>query len=200
VSKERGRVAPVTEEAYSLRDIISKVTGVGYDVREALPDFPPPGNHASWYLLGREFRGPSGTPYASTVWEDRDGRVYLESMYIGNTTEWIGPTYGEAGVIRGLKIDYSVFDRARKSLAEMFPLVEERLDRYESILTNTSSKYHVNLRLRCDGGMGGATFFIVAKIEGKGLTAEKKAETIKQNVEALRAAWNEIAQYNRESS
>jgi len=45
--------------------------------------------------------------------------------------------------------------------------------------------------------MGGATFFIVAKIEGKGLTAEKKVETIKQNVEALKAAWDEIAQYNR---
>lgn len=184
----------VTEEAYSLRDIMSKITGVEYDIREALPDFPPPSDCASWYLLGREFRRPKGTPYASTVWEDQDGRVYLESMYIGNTTEWIGPAYGEAGVIKGLKIDYSEFPQARKMLAEMFPLVEKRIDRYEKILVNTSAKYDVNLCLRCAGEKGGATFFIAAKIEGKRLTSEKE-DAIKRNVEALRTAWSEIRQY-----
>jgi flagellin-specific chaperone FliS len=200
VSKERGKVAPVIEEAYSLRDTISKVTGVEYDIREALPDFPPHADHASWYLLGREFREPKGIPYASTIWEDLDGRVYLESMYVGNTTEWIGPAYGEAGIIKGLKIDYSNFDRAKEVLAEMFPLVKKRLDRYETIFTNTSSKYQVNLSLRCAGDMGGATFFIVAKIEGKDLTSEKKVETIKQNVEALKEAWRELAKYDRKEN
>ncbi len=197
MSKERGKMTPVAEEAYSLRDIMSEVTGVGYDISEALPDFPPPADHASWYLLGREFREPNGVAHANVVWEDRAGNVFIESMYIGNTTEWIGPAYGEKGAIAAMKIDYSDFNRARKTLAEKFPAVEKRLRDYESILTDISSKRQVSLALRPAGERKVVTFFVVARVDARSLAAGKKAEIIRVNVDTLREAWNEIARYNR---
>jgi len=195
VSKERGRMTPVAEEAYSLRDLMSKVTGVAYDVREALPDFPPPADHASWYLLGREFRGPKGVAHADTVWEDRDGRVFIESMYVGNTTEWIEPVYGEKGVIALMKIEHPDVESARKSIAEKFPTVEKRLRYYERTIADISSERKVSLGLR-SVGKGGFTSFIVAKIEAKGLAEEEKEKIFKQNVDALKAAWDKIMRYD----
>ena len=197
MSKERGRITPVAEEAYSLRDIMSKITGVSYNIRESLPDFPPPADHASWYLLGSEFRGPRGTAHAQILWEDKNGRVFIQSMYVGNTTEWIGPIYGEEGAIAAMKIDYSDFNRARNTLAERFPAVEKRLREYESILADISSKRQVSLNLRRAGERGVVTFFVVAKIEPRNLTADKKAEILRLNADALKEAWNKIIQYNR---
>jgi hypothetical protein len=197
VSKERGKVTPVAEEAYSLRDVISKVTGVEYDIREASQDFPPAGDQALWYLHGREFRLPKGTPYASSLWEDQEGNVSIRSMYIGNSTEWIGPVYGEEGIIAAMKIDYSNPELGRKTFAKKFPAVQRRIHDYEAILAKVSSMRHVSLSLQPTGENADATFFIGARIEWRDLTAERKAEAMKLNVDALKEAWSEIDHHNQ---
>jgi hypothetical protein len=186
-------MTPVAEEAYSLRDIIFKVTGVEYDVRTASQDFPPPADQASWYLHGREFRLPKGTPYASFLWEDQEGHVLIRSMYIGNSSELIGSVYGEKGIITAMKIDYSNPELGRKVFAKKFPAVEKRVHDYEAILAKISSERHASLGLRRTGENADATFFIGARMNWRGLTAERKAETIKLNVDALKEAWDEIA-------
>lgn len=197
MSREHGKMTPVSEEAHSLRDAISRITGVQYDIREALPDFPPPADHASWYLLGREFRLPNGTPYATILWEDLDGHVLIESMYIGNSDEWIGPVYGEKGIIAATKIDYSNPKLGRETFAKKFPAVERRISDYEAILAKVSSDRHVSLSLLRTGEDSVATFFIGARIKWRDLNAEKKLDAMKLNVDALREAWNEIGRYNQ---
>ncbi|HUI00602.1 MAG TPA: hypothetical protein VLX56_03105 [Nitrososphaerales archaeon] len=196
MSKERGRMTPVAEEAYSLRDVISKVTGLEYDIREASQDFPPTADRASWYLHGREFRLPKGTPYASSLWEDQEGNLMIRSMYIGDSTEWIGPIYGERGIIAAMKIDYANPELGRKTFAKKFPAVERRIHDYEAILAKVSSVRHVSLSLQPTGENADATFFIGARIEWRDLTAEKKEEEMRLNVDALKEAWNKITAYN----
>lgn len=194
MSKGRGKMTPVAEEAYSLRDVISKVTGMEYSIREALPDFPPPADHATWYLLGREFRRPKGTPYANVLWEDGAGNIFIQSIEIGGSADWIGPIYGEEGVIAAMRIDYSNADRGRKAFAKKFPAVEKRVRRYEEIVSDISSKHHVAMSLQCDGDVGNGTFRIETKIPGD--RTEKDTEVIKRNLEALKEAWNEITEYD----
>jgi hypothetical protein len=118
-------------------------------------------------------------------------------MYIGNTTEWIGPIYGEKGAIASFKIDYSDFNRARKTLTEKFPAVAKRIGRYETILSNVSRNHHVALSLQCDGDVGTATFRIAAKISRGNQTEKEDIQRIKQSVGALREAWDEIARYDQ---
>ncbi len=197
MSKERGRMTPVAEEAYLLRDAISNVTGVEYDIMDAFPDFAPAAHHASWYLLGREFRLPKGTPYATILWEDQEGHVFIKSMYIGNSSEWIGPVYGEKGIIAAMKIDYSNPELGRKTFAKKFPAVEKRINDYEAILAKVSSERHVSLSLLRTGENSVATFFIGARIEWRDLIAEKKEEIMRLNVEGLKEAWNDITRYDQ---
>jgi hypothetical protein len=195
MSKERGKMTPVAEEAYSLRDIISKVTGMGYGIREALPDFPPPADHATWYLLGREFRLPNGAPYANVIWEDVAGNIFIQSIEIGESADWIGPIYGEDGIIAAMRMDYSTPDRGRKAFAKKFPAVEKRISGYEDVISRISLKHRASLSLRWDGEIGSGTFRIEAKISESGRT--EKEEVIRRNFEALKSAWTEITQYNQ---
>jgi len=188
-------MTPVAEEAYSLRDLISKVTGMEYGIREALPDFPPPADHATWYLLGREFRLPKGVPYANVLWEDAAGNIFIQSIEIGESTDWIGPIYGEEGIIAALRMDYSTPDRGRRAFAKRFPAVEKRISSYEDIISRISLKHRASLSLRWDGEIGSGTFRIEAKISEDGRT--EKEDAMKQNVEALKEAWKEIARYDR---
>lgn len=197
MSRERGNMTPIPKEAYSLREIVSAATGSTYDIREALPQFPPADNHASWYLLGRELAGPANTLPAHTVWEDGTGRIFIRSIYLGNTTEWIGEVYGQTGATAAIRLDYSDFTAARKALVEKFPIVERRVGRYEGILATISTKHHVALSLLCIGEKGLATFYVVAKIETTRPTEKEKTEMIRLNVEALREAWRELAKYDR---
>jgi hypothetical protein len=200
VSKERGSLTPIPEGAFVIRDMVVAATGSTYGIKAALPEFPPPSHHASWYLLGNELRGPNSTMHAHTAWEDDSGNIFIRSMYLGDTTDWIGPSYGEEGAIDAMRIDYSDFNRARKMLARKFPLVEERLSRYERILGDISSKYHVALTLWCAGEMGLATFYVIAKISARDLAAEEKAKMVKLNVKALKEAWNEIDRHDSRDS
>ena len=196
MSKGRGKMTPMAEEAYELRDVISRVTGVGYDIMEALPDSPPPEDHASWYLLCREFRLPRGAPYAAILWENQNGYVFIKSMYIGNSSEWIGSVYGEEGIVAATKIDYSNLEIGRKTFAEKFPAVQKRIDDFEAILAKVSSERRVLLSLRRTGENNDATFFIGAKIEWRDLSAERRTAAMKESVDALREAWNKITTYN----
>jgi len=190
-------MTPIPKEAYSLREIVSEATQSTYDIREALPQFPPVDNHASWYLLGRELAGPTSTLPAHTVWEEGTGRIFIRSIYLGNMTEWIGEVYGQTAATAAIKLDYSDFASARKAVAEKFPVVEKRLGHYEGILADISSKHHVALSLLCVGEMGLTTFYVVAKIETTRPTEMEKTEMIRLNVEALREAWKELAKYDR---
>ena len=196
MSKELRRMTSVAEDAHSLRDVVSKVTGMEYGIREALPYFPPPADHATWYLLGREFRRPKGTPYANVLWEDGARNIFVQSIEIGGSEDWIGPIYGEEGIIAAMRMDYSTPDRGRKTIAKKFPEVEKRIRRHEGIVSDISSKHHVVMSLQRDGEVGNGTFRIETKITRD--RTKKDIEAIKRNVEALKEAWSEITKYDPE--
>jgi len=117
-------------------------------------------------------------------------------LYLGDTTDWAGRVDGERGAIAAFRIDYEDFSRARKILAERFPPIEKRLEGYERMIADSSSKHHVALSLECVGVKGVATFYIIARIDSRELAAGNKVEIMRQNVKALKVAWNEIGRYD----
>ena len=188
-------MTPIPKEAFSLREIMMEATGARYEIREVLPEQPAASHREPWYLLEGEFRGPRGTGHASVVWQN-DSDIFIQSMYIGNTVEWIAPIYGEKGAIEASRVDYSDFPRARTILAEKFPEFEERLLAYERIVREISGKQKAVLSIQPVGERRVVTFLLLGQVHTRGLTAAEKLRAVKQTVEALKAAWNEIDRYD----
>jgi hypothetical protein len=189
MSRGFGRLTPVPEEAYSLRELMEKGADSKYEIVTAIPEFPPSQDHATWYLLGKRTAGHGSIPYASIAWESDRGQLFIQSIYLGNTNEWLEASYGEDAVISGMKIDYRDFQNARGILAKNFPAVERTLQRYEKALAKVSSKESLNLTLRCDGVEGLATFYLLAKIDINSSNRDQEVSLIRRHVNGLRECW-----------
>ena len=194
-SKESGEsmVSPNTE---SFRRMLSELTKAEYTVVEAFPEFPPASDQSTWYLLS--LGEIPKTAYAHKAWMDKQGRVRIESMYLGNTSELIEHEYGEEGAIASAELVYPDLQSTRKILAQRFPLVDGHLEAYQKILDDVSAKYGINLEIRCQGEKVVTTFFMGATIEVNELDKEQKMERIKLNLKGLREAWKRIGKYEIE--
>jgi hypothetical protein len=187
----------VSENAEELRDLMTKLTGRKYDVREAKAGFPPLSHHSSRYVFAPSLEAKSSR-YARKLWRDNQSSIYIESFYLGDTTRWIEDEYGEEGATVASAIDHSDFAVARAILAKKFPVVEKSLRDYEKIVSDVSAKRGVNLSIGYEGSNGGAIFYLNAKIEAGPHHVGKDAEQIERNLEALKEAWAKIEEYERE--
>jgi hypothetical protein len=195
-SKECGRLATPIRDPEALSQIMAKLTKLRYKARDALPQFPPPGDQSAWYLL--TLGEPSEVAYAQTIWMDKDNRIRIESMELGTTTQWIIGDYGEEGAVAATKLDYPDLQSTRKILAENFPREARRLDAYQEILDDISAKYGIHLELRCEGGKVAAAFYMGATVETKDPDEEEKTERIKRNLKGLKEAWKRMGEYEAE--
>jgi len=191
VSRGSGELVTFPEEANVLCQIMSKLTRAKYEIRSGVPNFPPE-DHEGWFVFAPKL---GKTAYARKTWGDKEGNVFIESMYLGDTGHWVETEYGERGAIAAFELDYSDFDAVRKILAEKFPLVEESLRDHEKIVAQVASKHKVDLRMRYDTRKGGATVYLHAKIEAKGLDSKSKIDKIRLNVGAMKEAWRNIERY-----
>jgi len=196
ISGESGDSTMPFDDAEALRKTLSKITSFRYEIMEAKPDFPPPSENAKWYLLVNE--EISKIYHSRLIWIDKEGRIKIESMYLGNTDEWIEQDYGEEGATSAMNPAGSDLMAVREYLAEHFPLEYERLETYQKILDDISSKYGITLGLSCTGGKFVATFFMGATIEVKGMNEEEKAKRIRLNLKGLKEALRRISEHEIE--
>lgn len=181
------------KNANELADFMSRVTNERYKVVDAVPGFPPaPG--VGWYLLS--LGELPNTAYAHKVWDDK-GMIRIESTYLGNTTEWLELDYGEREAAEAIFTDGSDLPSIRKFFREKYPLEDRRLAAYQTIIDAASTKYGINLSIRCQGSELGATFFIDATIDFKGVKKNNEAALIKRNLSGLKDAWKGIKKYER---
>jgi len=180
-------------DAEALRKTLTKIINFKYEIIEDGSDFSPNSDDARWYLLVNE-EIPK-IYHARIIWLDKDDSIRIESMYLGNTTEWIGQDYGEDGVIAATRLDYPDLQSTRKVFAENFPREARRIDAYQEILDDISSKYGIHLELICKGGKMGATFFMGAIVKTKDTDDEEKAERIKRNLKGLKEALKRMEGY-----
>jgi hypothetical protein len=178
------------EDAEELSRMMYKATGFKCEIMEAKSDFPPRSDHAKWYLL---VNGEIPKVYhCRLVWKDKLGRIRVESMYLGNKTEWLGQDYGEEAAIVAEIPGGSDLLSVREYFAEKYPLEAERLEAYDKIVKSVSSDRGINLELGRNADDSTVTLFMVATIEVKDLIEKQKVQEIKRNLRGLKQAVDRI--------
>jgi hypothetical protein len=199
MSSASGKMKAISENAEEFRDLIAKLTGCSYEVREPEVSFPPSSDNASWYVFAPSMADKSSR-YAHDLWKDDQSSIHIGSFYLGDTTQWIEGMYGERGAISASKIDYSDFAGARAILAKKFPAVEKDLRNYEKIVFGVSANHGVNVSIRYEGGNGGALFYLHAKIDTRLENAEGNRAQLERALEALKDAWGRLEIYESEEA
>ena len=95
-------------------------------------------------------------------------------------------------ILHSGQVNLSKFDDStlRKQFGKRFPRVARRLELCERVLADLSSKHRTSLRIRYEGGKGGAVFYLQSKFQAGDLDSE--IPKIKKSAAALKAAIKEI--------
>lgn len=153
----------VTKE--SVRSLVSKATGVNFEVIRSTAESPLPVKNSEWFMRCRTRDDIEKTPYLNIVWKEVDGPIWLESLALGDTFNWIATAYGEEAAGESIDANYTEFGKdARAEFAKKYPLVDQRIKDSELIAEQFSRKYKVNLGLRSEGSKGIVVFTLAGSV------------------------------------
>ena len=192
----RKRKAPKTTEQEFVRQEVSKATGVNFEVVPPHPAFPLAVDHLDWFMRCRNKDEIDKVPYLNAVWKERGVGIWLESLAIGDTIDWIEIAYGEQKATDSLDIDYSRFNDSsfQEDFKQKFPIVMGRIKEYEQAAAENSKKRKVHLEIRRAGSKGMLVFTIAALVKlPKGASQRSLGLALKKNVVALKEAYVKIA-------
>jgi hypothetical protein len=194
-SVKRGKV-PKTSEQEFVRETVSKATGVRFEVVAPHPAFPLAVDRLEWFMRCRNRDEIAKAPYLNTVWKERGVGLWLESLAVGDTIDWIELAYGEERAGESLDIDYSQFDDPsfQAEFNRKFPIVLGRIKEYEEAVGVISKRRRSHLEIRRAGSKGMLVFTIAARVDlPKRATEAALSSAIRKNVSALKEAYGQIA-------
>jgi len=174
-----------------VRDALFRITGAHFEIKE-----PSHRSTARWLLVCREVTEARKIPYVNIARADRDNTIWLESVEIGDSLEWIYQHYGDAGVAKVKEMNFINFPsvRAREELGDRFPKVMRRLEMYEKFLKTSSEKHGSRLEMRYQGSKERISFRLAAKIIVDN-EVQSALSKITQAVRALNEAYDNICKY-----
>lgn len=180
-----------------VRGAISQITGVDFQIRE--PDSIDRAHvgMTRWFVVCREVLDIGKVPYVNVVWADKHDRIWLESITIGDSLEWIEQHYGDRGLVRAQKMDLTDFPKPEvlEEFANRFPKVMRRLEKYEGILRETSSKYGIHLEMRYQTSKERISLRLAATISENETSTRSQHVAIKGAVEAMKDVYDKISIY-----
>jgi len=185
-------------EIEAIRVKLTEITGATFAAVEPV-SIPRLAGQAKWLVQCSDLKRISKARYANRVWEDSEGEIYIESLSIGDSLQWIEEDYGEDGVVKAEGMDLHHLDAGEvaRKLKLKFPLVSERLLAYWKIAKEYSEEYDVDLRLAYSSN-GVATFYLSTKSRTAGLELSGKLQSIQRNASVIKAAMQEIDDHNAE--
>jgi hypothetical protein len=193
-SGESGRVITSSTTAEELSKFLGGITGLRFSIHDAFPESTAALDGSKWYLIANE--DMSRIYHCRLWWMDNKGRLCIESMYLGNLSEFLQVHYDENAVETATNPGGSDLMLVRKYLAENFPLVDERVGAYQSAIEETASTLKIDLRLICKGSSRTATFFMRVTLGLGALDAIQQTEAIKLNLAGLKEALQKIDKYD----
>ena len=191
----RHRGTQKLSEEEDLRDMLTQVTGVHFEIIVPPPGFPLSLRNLQWFMRCRLGEEVTRSPHVNAAWREQDGPVWLESLAIGDTIDWIELAYGEERATESLDLDYSYFDDPafQAEFKRRFPIVQGRIEEYSDIVARISSRRSVHLEIRHMGARGMLVFTLAARLRNaKRLSRLSMTNMIKKNVKAMKEAYEEI--------
>lgn len=193
-SVRRGK-APKPSEQEFVRETVSNATGAHFEVVAPHPAFPLAVDRLEWFMRCRNKEEIAEAPYLNAAWKERGVGIWLESLAVGDTIDWIELAYGDEKAGASLDIDYSHFDDKpfQEDFNQKFPIVMERIKEYEQVAADVSKKRKVQLQIRRAGSKGMLVFTVAALVRSlRSATLASMGSAITKNVSALKEAYGEI--------
>lgn len=184
-------------EAELFKDKLSTLTAAKFQIMQPESNYPAPKQDVRWYVRCSDILDATSVGYVNVVWKDKESNIWLESIPLGNTSDWIGREYGEQGVIEARRIDLRDFanPNIREKFGKQYPVVLKRLRTYEEILTKVSLKLGVGLEMRYDVSPRIVFFRMRARINRNELNSRRRMKEVKLAVRALKEAYKEIRRH-----
>ena len=182
------------KEAETVRETLSNLTKTDFGVTDAPDDFQNRVVRPRWFVKCVDVRQARSIPHVNAAWKQQDGYIWLESLPLGDTIEWIEVAYGEEAAARSLDANYSDFGTKefQAGFGRNYPLVFQRIQTYVEVADRVSKVRKVHLELRNNGSKGIVVFTLAARITADDAkTLEKK---IGSAVDALAEAYAQAMQ------
>lgn len=178
-----------------IRDVLSRLTSASFKLT-APGSYPIARDTVKWFMWCPEIVEMRENPYLSVVWADQDN-LYLDSMPLGNTVDWIEDAYGEDAIHELLQMDFTGLSgvEIQRILEGKFPLVSPRINAYLSISRDFASESKVDLGVTFRGRRGIVTYRLRVVIGARSLDSESIVDKIMLAVKTLREAWSRIEKH-----
>jgi hypothetical protein len=192
---EKAQKVPKVGEEELVKETILAQAGVHFEVIAPHPAFPLPVEKLDWFMRCRIKEEILAAPYLNAAWKEKGGPIWLESLAVGDTLDWIELAYGADQAEASLNTDYSNFSDAsfKADFSQRFPIVMRRVKEYEDKVAAVGKKNKVRLELRQAGSKGLLVFTIAARVDTpKAATQVPLENALKKAVEGLNEAYNSI--------
>jgi hypothetical protein len=186
----------LTQEQRLVTETLQSLLGVKFEVIRTPVEFPAPSRDMEWLMRCRRRDEIERAPFLNTIWRQKGGFLWLESLVLGDTVEWIENAYDEEAAASSIDIDYARLDEEgfRSEFGSRFPLVLERIRSYQEIAGRFSSGPGSGLQIRRSGSKGILVFTLAARLDSAEVEGRSGAEALKAAVDAMKGAYSEIMQ------
>jgi hypothetical protein len=189
------RRSPKFNEADFVQHSLTEATGATFEIIPPHPAFPLPVETLEWFMRCRRQNEIAGVPYLNTAWKEKRGSIWLESLAVGDTIDWIDLAYGEEQASKSIDIDYARLDDPsfRQEFSRRYPIVMDRLREFEQVVTGVAKKSGVHLHVRRAGSKGMLVFTVAAEVKPrKGAGQEALGNALRKSVAALQESYEKI--------
>ncbi len=195
VRPARRHEAPKLDEKEFVRETVSEATGAHFEVVAPHPAFPLAADSLEWFVRCRNREEIAKTPYLNVVWKEKGNGIWLESLAVGDTVDWIELAYGDEVAGKSLDLDYSRMDDPsfREEFSRRFPIVMGRIEGYEEVAAGIARRRKVRLEIRRAGSKGMLVFTVAALVKSpKRASLSSRGSLIRKSVSALKEAYEQI--------
>ena len=192
--RPRPKKASGPSEQELVRETVSKATGVTFEIIPPHPAFPLPAETLDWFMRCRNKDEIGRAPYLNVAWKEKGDGIWLESLAVGDTVDWIELAYGDEKAGESLDIDYSRFKdpKFQEDFSQRFPIVTGRIGEYERTIEGVGKQRKVELELHRAGSKGILVFTVAGSIKGR-MSAQSLQKAVGKTASAMKEAYEQIA-------
>ena len=180
----RGKgVAIALDESDAVRDFLTKLTGVKFEIAGPVLGYPSPAN-AKWVIRYLDGSYLKKSPHLWLIWAEANDRIWLESADIATSLELVENTYGEDGLVALSKIDTETWEKpeVQEAFRKQFPTIQKWFEMCERVLSEVSLHRRIGLEMRYSVFGRIVSFRVATAIDSKGITLAAVCDGMKSAI------------------